>query len=81
MITLSPPPVCVIFPTIHMVTINNPVRECCSSFDTHTQPVAWPSVSTAVYVVVFGRVSFCTEVKVGLTSALVGWAAGVGYSR
>lgn len=27
------------------------------------------------------RVSYDAEVKVGLASALVGWAAGVGYSR
>lgn len=40
-----------------------------------------PAISTHVTLCLSGRVSFCREAKLGLTSALVGWAAGVGYSR
>eukprot|EP00752_Nemacystus_decipiens_P004302 g3931.t1 len=45
----------------------------------HTQYMFFFASFVSLYL--WGRVSYCTEAKLGLTSALVGWAAGVGYSR
>ncbi|CAN0125428.1 unnamed protein product [Scytosiphon promiscuus] len=45
----------------------------------HTQYMFFFATFMSLYL--WGRVSYCTEAKLGLTSALVGWAAGVGYSR
>lgn len=45
----------------------------------HAQYMFFFATFSALYL--WGRVSYCTEAKVGLTTALLGWAAGVGYSR
>ncbi|CAM9710017.1 unnamed protein product [Pylaiella littoralis] len=45
----------------------------------HSQYMFFFATFASLYL--WNRVSFCSEAKVGLTSALVGWAAGVGYSR